>query len=125
MSNKSIFIGSAGEIPKIEVFFGQANWGAYEIWLYESNGKDPKIISKGINTDHIADISEIGSPQSLNGRILYWYLRTARFDGSSTGQFFMKVVVSQNGQELYAHDYQGSFDGLAQDAIGFLKIIAS
>jgi hypothetical protein len=114
-------LNASGSNPTIEVIFGQANWGNYQTFIYDSNGKNPILVSEGVNTDEIPDKAEIGNVAELNNRILYWRLRTARFDSSPGGRFYMKVIVSQAGNEPHVNEYQGEFSGLVQDAIGILR----
>ncbi len=124
MNEIKIFkLDPSGSNPVIEVHFGQGNWGNYQIFIYDSNGKNPVLVSEGVNTDEIPDKAEIGNVAELNNRILYWHLRTARFDYRSGGRYYMKVIVSQSGSEPHIDEYQGKFSGLVQDAIGILKFV--
>lgn len=126
MSNIKLFaIDPNGPAPRIHITYGHANWGAYDVWLYDNAGKNPLKITSGVNTDDVEDIADVGHANSLNGRMLYWRLRTARFDDAGSGHFNMKVTVSQEGREPHVQEYDGAFTNLTQDAIGIIRFTAA
>jgi len=126
MSNiKTYQINASGHAPEIEVQFGQANWGNYLVFLYDRDGKNPVKISEGVNTDDIVDKCTVGSASDLNQRLLYWRLRTARFDNNPGGRFYMKVIISQAGYEPYVEEYQGDMANITQDAIGMVRFVTA
>jgi hypothetical protein len=86
---------------QVEILVGQAHFGTYDVYLWESDGKSKKRLGEGVNADDIPDIIEIpGSPTTNEGRILHWRIRVAALSAGARQPYSVTVIVRQAGATL-------------------------
>lgn len=93
------FDATLGE-PQVEVIIGQAQFGTYRIYLWDSSGKNPKTIGEGTSNDDVADIFSLGPLSDLNGKILTWEVLVSSATSDPGQLYAVTVVFRQNGTAL-------------------------
>ncbi len=100
MAEQIVTIDGNGGVPVIELRFGFAQFGKYEIYLWDSNGKNPQLVGRGVNIDQVPDRFPIGDVGNLNGRIITWQAIIASPAGGSNELYNLTAIFTQNGQNL-------------------------
>jgi hypothetical protein len=96
---------SAGDGPvTVEIVIGHAQFGRYELALYDTNGENPDVIGDGVSSDNVPDSFPLNTPiADLDGRFLAWSVNIIPAGTGPNEQFSLTVSVRQaNG------DCQGS-----------------
>jgi len=99
MNLEEIQLDAKAGAVEMEIVFGHAQVGVYKIYLWDQNGKNPKLIAHGNNIDQIADRFNLEeTPDQLNLHILSWEV-SIQAVGSGPGQHYsMVIMVRQQGQ---------------------------
>ncbi|MBA3242785.1 MAG: hypothetical protein H0T60_16295 [Acidobacteria bacterium] len=100
MAEQTININGGGGVPVIELRFGFAQFGKYEIYLWDSNGKNPQLIGRGVNIDQVPDRFPIGDVSVLDGRIVTWQAIIASPTGGSNDLYDLTAIFTQDGKNL-------------------------
>ena len=110
-----VTIDGHGAMPEIELIVGQAQFGKYQIHLWDRTGHNPVSIGEGINTDTVPDKFSIGGLAGLDQRILNWDVIVAAFNGGPGQLYSVIVKITQNNTvvENGEFHYTGQLDGAA------------
>lgn len=113
-------IDSNGDVPEVEVIFGYANFGEYELKFYDKNNKKTSIT--GYSGDNKADTYTHklfgNSVPALNNCYLSWFLT---FIGESSKFYDAEVKITQGGTPIRSFKYEGELKDGGIVKPGFLK----
>ncbi len=107
-------VAKNGPPPEIELIFGHAQWGKYEVWLWDLAGHSPTLVRRGLNNDNIPDKFPISiSAAELEKCQLTWEATIGAL-GAKGQQYSLQVIFSQGGKPLTAQPffYTGPLDGV-------------
>jgi hypothetical protein len=107
-------VAKTGPAPEMELIFGQAQWGKYEVYLWDSTGQNPTLVRRGLNNDQIADRFPVSaSAAELQDRQLTWEVTIGAL-GAQGQQYSLRVVFTQAGKPLTPKpfEYSGPLDGV-------------
>jgi hypothetical protein len=101
MSEKLVRLASGAGAPEVELTVGQAQWGSYELYLWDPEGRNFETLGAGLNVDQIPDRFVIPkSLSTLNGFLLSWEVKIAAFS-SGPGQLYAATInITQNGNPV-------------------------
>jgi len=86
--------------PTVEIAIGQAQFGKYELSLFDTDGRNPVVVGSGLSHDQLPDSFQIdGDPRFLNGRFLSWSANLIPAGNEANPQFSLTVHVRQRGVE--------------------------
>jgi hypothetical protein len=86
--------------PTIEIEIGHAQFGKYELALYDTDGRNPVVVGAGLNHDQLPDSFQIdGDPRALNGRFLSWSANLIPAGNEANPQFSLTIHIRQRGIE--------------------------
>src|SRR5438045_9367714 len=103
MDLKTVTFSAGGGAPSVDIAFGFAQHGQYKIYIWDSQGANPRLIGQGVKTADVPDSFPIGEPLgALNDRIISWEGLVTSFDGSSGEHYSVRVRFIQDG--AYAPD---------------------
>ena len=100
MDEKVVRVNRSGGSIVIELTFGQAQFGKYQIYLYDSQGNNPKLIGGGLSTDQQPDVFEIPKPGSLDQYMLGWQGFITAYSTQEGQRYSLSVTIQQDGQPL-------------------------
>mgnify|MGYP001472873660 CR=1 FL=1 len=99
-------IDSNGPVPEVEVTFGYASFGKYELIFYDKEKKDTSV--KGRSGDNESDTYKhklFGSSVSdLNNCYLTWDLTVI---DQSSKSYYAEVKITQGGTPIRSFKYEG------------------
>ncbi|HZJ14967.1 MAG TPA: hypothetical protein VFD27_07955 [Chthoniobacteraceae bacterium] len=107
-------VAKAGPPPAIELIFGHAQWGKYEVWLWDLAGHNPTLVRRGLNNDNIPDKFPISvSAAELEKCQLTWEVTIGAL-GAKDQQYSLQVIFTQGGKQLTAQPffYTGPLDAV-------------
>jgi hypothetical protein len=83
----------------VEILVQQAQFGEYDVWLWDARGKTRQALGQGLNTDEVPDvITVLADPTpSADRSILHWRIRVASFTGQARDRYYLTVILRQNG----------------------------
>lgn|SRR5215510_15397999 len=101
MSEKLVRLASGAGAPEVELTVGQEQWGSYELYLWDPEGRNFEMLGAGLNVDQIPDRFVIPkSLSALNGFLLSWEVKIAAFS-SGPGQLYAATInITQNGNPV-------------------------
>ncbi len=89
-----------GPAPKMELIFGHAQWGKYEVYLWDATGHQPTLVRRGLNNDQIPDKFALSlSASELRDAQLTWEVTIGAL-GNQGQQYSLRVILTQAGQAL-------------------------
>jgi hypothetical protein len=97
MDEKMTSISAGGSIPVVEVTIGQAQFGKYELYLWDENGQNPVLLGSGLNTQPPQAIPIGTSVASLNKKILSWQCIVSALSTDPNQHFAVTVTIRQDG----------------------------
>jgi N-acetylmuramoyl-L-alanine amidase len=98
---KVVRLSASGGPPNVEIEIGQAQFGKYELSLFDTDGRNPVVIGSGLSHDQLPDTFQIdGDPRALHARFLSWSANLIPAGAELTPRFSLTVRVRQNGLEL-------------------------
>lgn len=104
-----------GQNVQLEIKFGHAQEGRYEIRLNDNRGIFiPGTEKKGNNIDEISDRFDIPlSPDELDSKIILWTLMIASPSDKPGELYSASLTFTQNGKNLSGSpvSYSGALDG--------------
>jgi len=115
MPEKLVRISKSGGVPEIEISFGHAQYAKYEIFLWDPNGQNPKLIGAGVNVDQIPDKFPVGtSAAALDKCLISWEAIISAFDSSPGQLYSMTVTFTQDNKNAPDGPFQqtGSLEGV-------------
>ena len=107
-------VAKSGPAPEIELIFGNAQWGKYDVYLWNSAGQSPTHVRHGLNNDQIADRFAISATAAeLKDRQITWEATIGAL-GAKGQQYSLQVIFTQGGTPLAAgtFEYHGPLDGV-------------
>jgi hypothetical protein len=112
-------VDPAGPPPVMELKFGDAQWGKYEVYLWDPSGEQPALVRRGFNNDQIPDVFPVAaSAAQLKNRPLTWEATIASLGGGRGQRYSLTVSFKQAGQPLTAKPF------LYTGALNNVKVIA-
>jgi hypothetical protein len=85
----------------VEIVIGEAQFGKYEISLFDTDGRNPVVVGSGLSHDQEPDNFQIdGNPAALNGRFLSWSANLIPAGDERNPRFSFTVHIRQNGQDV-------------------------
>jgi hypothetical protein len=98
MDEKITELSANGSVPEVEVTIGQAQFGKYELYLWDSNGQNPVKIGEGLNTEPPHPFPIGGPPvQALDGKILTWQCIVSALSTDPNQHYAATVTIRQGG----------------------------
>jgi N-acetylmuramoyl-L-alanine amidase len=86
--------------PTVEIAIGHAQFGKYELSLFDTDGRNPVVIGSGLSHDQLPDSFQIdGNPSFLHGRFLSWSANLIPAGNEANAQFSLTVHIRQRGVE--------------------------
>lgn len=110
--------------PTIEIVIGQAQFGKYELSLFDTDGRNPVVIGAGLSHDQLPDSFQIdGNPSHLDGRFLSWSANLIPAGNEINPQFSLTVHIRQRNVESVGSPIrsQGPLPA-AHAEFGFVKL---
>ena len=102
-----------GPPPEMELEFGDAQWGKYQVYLWDAGGEEPALVRRGLNNDQIPDVFPIAAKvTALKNRQLTWEATIGAL-GARKQKYSLTVTFTQGGKLLTAKpfSYAGQLDG--------------
>jgi hypothetical protein len=121
---KSVRLSASGGPPNVEITIGHAQFGKYELSLFDTDGRNPVVIGSGLSHDLLPDNFQIdGDPRALNGRFLSWSANIIPSGNEPNPQFSLTVNVRQQGVDVPGSPIrvQGPLPGPRAE-FGFVKL---
>ena len=101
-SGAKVRVRAKGPPAEIEITIGQAQWGEYDIFLWDRNHNNPVRVGSGSNDDNEADLWQIAHTSAeLAERRLSWQVGIAA-PRTGPGQSWNVVVEFFQGDDLIA-----------------------
>ena len=100
MADNEIQLAKSGSTPKVEVAFGHAQFGKYQLFLWDANGQNSQKVGDGVNDDDKPDVFDLGSVAALDKRILSWELIVAGFVEDPNQHYSASVTITQDGKTV-------------------------
>lgn len=119
-----IRLSASGGPPSVEITIGHAQFGRYELSLFDTDGRNPVVIGGGLSHDHLPDVFQIdGNPGALHGRFVSWSANIIPAGNEANPQFSLTVQFSQAGQGCVGSPVvtQGPLAGPRAE-FGFVKL---
>ena len=121
---KSVRLSAAAGPPNVEITIGHAQFGKYELSLFDTDGRNPVVVGSGLSHDKLPDNFQIdGNPQALNDRFLSWSANIIPAGNESNARFSLTINVRQNNRDVAGSPItsQGPLPGPHAD-FGFVKL---
>jgi len=97
---KKIELASANGPVTVEIVIGQAQFGRYELALYDTEGKNPVVIGEGISSDDKVDSFVMDQAVAdLDGRFLSWSANLIPVGGEQNPRYSVILHVTQQSDE--------------------------
>lgn len=113
-----------GAIPEVEVIIGQAQVGAYECYLWDTDGANPNLLFKGGSLNGLPDKFSVGvAPATLAGHYLSWEV-VIKSPSSSSGELYSLIItIRQNGIVVQGGliEDSGAFDADSNNNKGLVE----
>jgi hypothetical protein len=98
---KTVRLSAAGGPPNVEIVIGHAQFGKYELSLFDTDGRNPVVLGAGLSHDQLPDAFQIdGDPRALDARFLSWSANLIPAGGEPNPRFSLTVHVRQDGREV-------------------------
>jgi len=96
----------------VEILVQQAQFGEYDVWLWDARGKTRQQLGHGLNTDETPDvITVLADPSAAADRsILHWRIRIASFTGHAGDRYHATVIVRQSDLPVPGGTFSASGD---------------
>src|SRR5262245_5449199 len=107
-------VAKTGSAPEAELVFGDAQWGKYETYLWDSSGHNPPLVSRGVNNGRIPDKLAVSlSTAELKGCQFTWEVTIGAL-GAIGQQYSLKGAFTQDRQPLTVQpfEYSGPLDAV-------------
>jgi len=112
MPLKQIPFQKSGGPITVEIAFGFAQVGAYNLVLWDATGNGKHQIGEGMNTDTIPDIYLLPQPNVQNEKRLLDCVATIIAPNPKPGeQYRVDMIVRQDGNECGRESDQDTIDG--------------
>ena len=121
---KTIRLSAADGPPNVEITIGHAQFGKYELSLFDTDGRNPVVIGAGLSHDRLPDNFQIdGDPRALNGRFLSWSANIIPAGAGANQQFSVTVNIRQKSRDIAGSPIsnQGPLPGPHVE-FGFVKL---
>lgn len=100
MPLNKISIRPAGGPVTVEILFGFAQVGAYNLLLWNKTGNASKKLGEGVNTDNVPDQFDLPKPTKNNvGKILDCLATVITPTVQAGNRYRVDMIVRQDGQE--------------------------
>ena len=121
---QTVTLAAAGGPPTIDIAIGHAQFGKYELSLFDTDGLNPVVVGAGLSHDQLPDSFQIGGdPRTLAGRFLSWSANLIPAGNEVNPQFSLKVRIQQRGVEVPGSPIQAQGSLTAPRAeFGFVKL---
>jgi len=97
MAEKIATLSSNGSTPVVEITIGKAQFGKYELYTWDQQGLNPKLIGSGLNTDQIPDIFQIGmSAAALEECLLSWQCIVSALSTGPGQEYAVSIKLTQD-----------------------------
>ena len=98
---QTLTLTAADGPPNVEIVIGHAQFGKYELALFDADGRNPVVIGAGLTHDHLPDKFQItGDPRALHARFLSWSANVIPAGDEPEPQFAVSVHVRQGGVDV-------------------------
>lgn len=98
MEEKITSLSAKGRVPQVEVTIGQAQFGKYELYLWDANGQNPVLVGSGLNTE-VPHSFPVGiSVGTLDAKILTWQCIVSALSTDPNQHYAVIVTIRQDGQ---------------------------
>ncbi|HKP04499.1 MAG TPA: hypothetical protein VJU77_14195 [Chthoniobacterales bacterium] len=124
LAQSQITLSANGGSPDILTIFGNANWGGYDIYLWDSP-THYEIIGSNDGTQQTNRFSLRHSPAELVTRRLVWQGVVRPFDPASKGPFSVKCGFYQNNQLVTTYDVEPKAAGQFSGPFEYVVIICT
>lgn len=107
-------VKASGPPPKMELIFGHAQWGKYEVYLWDATGHQATLVRRGLNNDQIPDKFPLSlSASELRDAQLTWDVTIGAL-GAHGQQYSLRVIFTQAGEALTEKPftYSGKLDAV-------------
>lgn len=121
---QTVRLTAADGPPTVDVLIGQAQFGRYELALFDLHGRNPIVVGAGLSHDQVPDTFSIaGDPRQLNGRFLSWSANLVPAGNETNPRFSFRVHIRQRGIEVSGSPIHTQGDLSAPRAeFGFVKL---
>jgi hypothetical protein len=123
MAEKLVLLSKGSGVPKIAVEIGRAQFGTYEVLLWDATAKDWQVVGKGANFDDIADEFPLGKLAALNERLLRWDLIMS---APTAGESYKARVTITQGPDVVPggqHSYEGEIKQNPKIIMDMVKVL--
>jgi hypothetical protein len=121
---RTVRLSAASGPPSVEIEIGHAQFGKYELSLFDTAGRNPVVIGSGLSHDQLPDVFQIdGDPRALDARFLSWSANLIPAGNEPDPRFSLQVHVRQGGAEAQGSPItaQGPLQA-AHVEFGFVKL---
>ncbi len=116
--DRNVQLDRNGGNPQVEILIGQAQFGAYAIYLWDANGQNEEQIGSGVNDDEIADEFTIGGDVvDLHQRYVTWQADLVPLGGGQQN-YAVFVLFKQDGEIVRQFSQIDSFTASHQRVFG-------
>jgi hypothetical protein len=122
--SRTINISKSGGVPVARITIGQAQFGKFGLYVFESD----KTTFHTIGIGHVPPGQQsfaMGDPAVLGGEYLSWHVKVAPFDAPPQQLFSVLVEVIQDGNVVNSFTDSGQFTGTTpKDIVSSASIVA-
>lgn len=117
---------SSGDPISVEVSFGYAQVGAYDLFLWDATGNEKLQLGEGVNTNQLPDVYQLPQPNSKNDGRLVDCIATVIAPNPIPGQRYrVDMIVRQGNTECGRESDEGAVDRKSISIRLAVKLVAS
>ena len=124
MEKKQVSFSKMGGSASVDIIIGEAHQGTYRVYLWDSNGQNPKMIGAGTNWDSIADTIELGAVKGLNNKIVTWEIMISVAKVQPGQFYYVNAIFRQDGKIVDQVSETGPIQG-SKSVVGAAQIIVA
>jgi hypothetical protein len=120
----AVTLDPGGAIPDVEVIIGQAQVGAFECYLWDTQGTNPQLLFRGNSLNGLPDQFSVGiAAANLSNRYLSWEV-ARKSPSSNAGELFSLIItIRQAGNVVQGGliEESGAFDQGSSNTKGIVE----
>lgn len=122
MSYIQVPVGLDNSLINIDIHIGYAMYGEFSFALYDENGRNPKEVFSGINSDNIPDKFSL-YPNAVVNRYLRCFARVYQQTVQPNQRYALDVSFEQSGLEIHRMSATGLFSGQVESFMQVIKFV--
>ena|SRR2546421_3228727 len=115
-------LSATGGEPRVEIIVGHGHFAMFDLFLYDSNGRNPQKIGEGVTNDSVPDVFSMPIPLvNINGCTIFWRATIASPTSTPNEQFSIFVRALQDNNIGGSDTQTGPVDGPSPK--GFIRLV--